>query len=90
MGLTIRFSQSAAAVINRLPVLDKKAIRHVLRVLAASDAQVRSHPRAIQIRDAPDGLLVYAFIVGDWKLMLVLDASDLVVADVVRWDQGLL
>lgn len=88
MGLTIRFSHSAAATIQRLPIIDRKAIRKVLHVLAASPDKVRSHPRAIVVRDAPEGLVVYTFIVGDWKLVLVLDADDLVVTDVVGWDQG--
>lgn len=86
--MTIRFSQTAAAAIQRLPVLDRKAIRRVLHVLSASPDQVRKHPRAIHVKDAAEGLVVYTFIVGDWKLVLVLDAEDLVVTDVVPWDEG--
>jgi len=86
--VTIRFSQTAAAAIQSLPVLDRKAIRRVLHVLSSSPDQVRTHPRAIHVKDTPEGLVVYTFIVGDWKLVLVLDADDLVVTDVVRWDHG--
>lgn len=87
MGLTIRFAQVARAAIERLPALDKKAMRAVLRLLASSPEAVRNHPKSIRERDVPDGMVLYTIVVGDWKAVLIIDENDLVVTDLVRWNQ---
>lgn len=87
MGLTIRFSKTAAEATNRLPTIDKKAIRAVLRLLASAADEVRMHPKVIRERDAPDDLVLYTVVVGDWKVVMVLDADDLVVTDLIPWNR---
>ena len=86
MTLAIRVSAMAAAAFSPLPGIDKRVIKRVLRELAKNGDALTKHPHGTAIEESPDGLRLHAFLVGDWKLMLVVDEGDLVLVDIVRWD----
>lgn len=88
MALTIRYSQIAVAMINKLPGIDQRIIRKVIRELAKEPNALQRHPHGVVVEEAPDGLRLHVFVIGDWKLVLVLDEGDLVVFDVLPWDSG--
>ncbi|HEX9816695.1 MAG TPA: hypothetical protein VGB18_06925 [Candidatus Thermoplasmatota archaeon] len=88
MALTIRYSQIAAAIITRLPGIDQRIIRKVVRELAKEPGALERHPHGVVVEEAPDGMRLHVFVIGDWKLIIVIDEGDLVVFDVRPWDSG--
>lgn len=88
MALTIRYSQIAAAIINKLPGIDQRIIRMVVRELAKEPGALERHPHGVVVEEAPDGLRLHVFVIGDWKLIIVVDEGDLVVFDVRPWNAG--
>lgn len=89
MTLTIRVSATAAAAFRPLPDIGKRVIRRVLRELARDSTALAKHPQGTAIEEAPDGLRLYAFLVGNLKLILVGDEGDLVLIDILPWDAPL-
>ncbi len=86
MGLTVQFSQRAATVIERMPLIDRRFMRKMLHHLSNDPQLLVRHPFSRALRDSSGGENVYVFPIGEWVLELVLDAGDLVVGDVRRFE----
>lgn len=80
----MRWSQTAFAQAKRIPSIDARTIQKLVRRLASDEQALETSPVVRRTAESGNGARQYEIEVGDWIVVVVMGAGDLVITDIRR------